>query len=66
MGRLLIVFVGKMEMEIVKWIQMCIDEKKEMLDILDFYLVFEDIEIEEEVIVVLKVVMVCVSISFEK
>lgn len=65
-GRLPIVFVGKMEMEIVKWIQMCIDEKKEMSDILDPYLVPEDTEIEEEVIAVLKVAMACVSISPEK
>lgn len=65
-GRLPIVFVGKTEMEIVKWIQMCIDEKKEMSDILDPYLVPEDTEIEEEVIAVLKVAMACVSISPEK
>ncbi|KFK44531.1 hypothetical protein AALP_AA1G268700 [Arabis alpina] len=65
-GRLPIVFVGKSEMEIVKWIQMCIDEKKEMSDILDPYLVPEDTEIEEEVIAVLKIAMACVSIIPEK
>ncbi|CAH8307981.1 unnamed protein product [Eruca vesicaria subsp. sativa] len=65
-GRLPIVFVGKTEMEIVKWIQMCIDEKKEMSDILDPYLVPEDAEIEEEVIAVLKIAMACVSVSPEK
>ncbi|XP_010477947.1 PREDICTED: receptor protein kinase-like protein ZAR1 [Camelina sativa] len=65
-GRLPIVFVGKSEMEIVKWIQMCIDEKKEMSDILDPYLVPDDTEIEEEVIAVLKIAMACVSTSPEK
>ncbi|KAL1188221.1 Receptor protein kinase-like protein ZAR1 [Cardamine amara subsp. amara] len=65
-GRLPIVFVGKSEMEIVKWIQMCIDDKKEMSDILDPYLVPEDTEIEEEVIAVLKIAMACISISPEK
>lgn len=65
-GRLPIVFVGKTEMEIVKWIQMCIDEKKEMSDILDPYLVPDDAEIEEEVIAVLKIAMACVSVSPEK
>ncbi|CAA7036396.1 unnamed protein product [Microthlaspi erraticum] len=65
-GRLPIVFVGKSEMEIVKWIQMCIDEKKEMSDVLDPYLVPDDAEIEEEVIAVLKIAMACVNSSPEK
>ncbi|CAN8291385.1 unnamed protein product [Cochlearia groenlandica] len=65
-GRLPIVFVGKSEMEIVKWIQMSIDEKKEMSDILDPYLVPDGVEIEEEVIAVLKIAMACVSSSPEK
>lgn len=65
-GRLPIVFVGKSEMEIVEWIQMCIDEKKEMSDVLDPYLVPDDAEIEEEVIAVLKIAMACVNSSPEK
>lgn len=64
-GRLPIVQVGNSEMDIVQWIQFCIEEKKPLSDVLDPYLA-EDADKEEEIIAVLKIAMACVSSSPEK
>ncbi|CAI8605024.1 unnamed protein product [Vicia faba] len=64
-GRLPIVQVGNTEMNLVQWIQFCIEEKKPLSDVLDPYLA-EDSDKEEEIIEVLKIAMACVNSSTEK
>ncbi|KAK7280426.1 hypothetical protein RJT34_25490 [Clitoria ternatea] len=64
-GRLPIVQVGNSEMDLVQWIQFCIEEKKPLSDVLDQYLI-EDADKEEEMIAVLKIAMACVHSSPEK
>lgn len=64
-GRLPIVQVGNSEMDLVQWIQFCIEEKKPLSDVLDPYLA-EDADKEEEMIGVLKIAMACVNSSTEK
>ncbi|KAF7808841.1 receptor protein kinase-like protein ZAR1 [Senna tora] len=64
-GRLAIVQVGNTEMDLVQWIQFCIEEKKPLSDVLDPYLP-EDADKEEEIIAVLKIAMACVHSSPEK
>ncbi|TKY69316.1 inactive leucine-rich repeat receptor protein kinase [Spatholobus suberectus] len=64
-GRLPIVQVGNSEMDLVQWIQFCIDEKKPLSDVLDLYLA-EDADKEEEIIAVLKIAIACVHSSPEK
>ncbi|KAK7407504.1 hypothetical protein VNO78_09457 [Psophocarpus tetragonolobus] len=64
-GRLPIVQLGNSEMNLVQWIQLCIDEKKPLSDVLDLYLA-EDADKEEEVIAVLKIAIACVHSSPEK
>ncbi|KAF3969459.1 hypothetical protein ACB098_08G129600 [Castanea mollissima] len=61
-GRLPIVQVGTSEMDLVQWIQLCIEEKKPLSDVLDPYLA-EDVDKEEEIIAVLKIAMACVHSS---
>ena len=57
-GRLPIVQVGTSEMDLVQWIQLCIEEKKPLSDVLDPYLA-EDADQEEEIIAVLKIAIAC-------
>lgn len=64
-GRLPIVQVGSSEMDLVHWIQLCIDDKKPLLDVLDPHLM-QDVEMEEEIIAVLKIAMACVHSSPER
>ncbi|KAG4984519.1 hypothetical protein JHK82_029354 [Glycine max] len=64
-GRSSIVLVGNSEMDLVQWIQLCIEEKKPLLEVLDPYL-GEDADREEEIIGVLKIAMACVHSSPEK
>ncbi|KAH0991061.1 hypothetical protein GBA52_002544 [Prunus armeniaca] len=64
-GRLPIVQVGSSEMDLVHWIQVCIDEKKPLLDVLDPNLM-QDVDKEEEIIAVLKIAMACVHSSPER
>nr|KYP55455.1 putative LRR receptor-like serine/threonine-protein kinase At4g37250 family [Cajanus cajan] len=64
-GRLPIVQVGNSEMDLVQWIQLCIDEKKPLSDVLDLYLA-EDADKEEEIIAVLKIAIACVHSNTEK
>ncbi|XP_030956305.1 receptor protein kinase-like protein ZAR1 [Quercus lobata] len=61
-GRLPIVQVGTSEMDLVQWIQLCIEEKKPLSDVLDPYLA-EDADQEEEIIAVLKIAIACVHSS---
>ena len=64
-GRLPIIQVGNSEMDLVQWIQLCIEEKKPFADVLDPYLA-EDAGKEEEIIAVLKIAMACIHSSPEK
>lgn len=64
-GRLPIVQVGDSEMDLVHWIQLCIEEKKPLSDVLDPYLA-EDADKEEQIIAVLKIAMACVHSSPER
>ncbi|KAK4260782.1 hypothetical protein QN277_003854 [Acacia crassicarpa] len=65
-GRLPIVHVGNSEMDLVQWIQFCIEDKKPLSDVIDPYLPEEDVDKEEEIIAVLKIAMACVHSSPEK
>ncbi|XP_062110031.1 receptor protein kinase-like protein ZAR1 [Humulus lupulus] len=64
-GRLPIVQVGSSEMDLVHWIQLCIEEKKPLSDVLDPYLV-QDAEKDDEIIGVIKIAMACIQTSPEK
>ncbi|XP_022734863.1 receptor protein kinase-like protein ZAR1 [Durio zibethinus] len=57
--------IGTSEMDLVHWIQLCIEEKKPLLDVLDPYLA-PDVDKDEEVIAVLKITMACVHSSPER
>ncbi|KAK4842725.1 hypothetical protein QYF36_026685 [Acer negundo] len=64
-GRNPVVHVGSSEMDLVHWIQLCIEEKKPLADVLDPYLA-PDADKEEEIIAVLKIAMACVHSSPER
>ncbi|XWS34992.1 hypothetical protein CRYUN_Cryun21dG0085900 [Craigia yunnanensis] len=64
-GRSPVVHVGTSEMDLVHWIQLCIEEKKPLSDVLDPYLA-PDADKEEEIIAVLKITMACVHSSAER
>lgn len=64
-GRSALVQVGTSEMELVQWIQHCIDEKKPLIDVLDPSLA-QEADKEDEIIAVLKIAMACVHSSPEK
>ncbi|KAG2709422.1 hypothetical protein I3760_05G238700 [Carya illinoinensis] len=64
-GRLPIVQLGTSDMDIVQWIQLCIEEKKPLSDVLDPYLA-PDADKEEQIIAVLKIAMACVHSSPER
>ncbi|XP_044488035.1 receptor protein kinase-like protein ZAR1 [Mangifera indica] len=64
-GRTPVVHVGSSEMDLVHWIQLCIEEQKPLADVLDPYLA-PDAEREEEIIAVLKIAMACVHSSPER
>ncbi|KAL2896933.1 Receptor protein kinase-like protein ZAR1 [Bienertia sinuspersici] len=64
-GRSALLQVGPTETDLVQWIQICIDEKKPLLDVLDPSLA-EESDKEDEIIAVLKIAMSCVHSSPEK
>ncbi|XP_050223922.1 receptor protein kinase-like protein ZAR1 [Mercurialis annua] len=64
-GKSPVVHVDTSEMDLVQWIQACIEEQKPLSDVLDPYLA-PDIDKEEEIITVLKITMACVHSSPER
>lgn len=64
-GRSPLVQVGATEMDLVQWIQHCIEAKKPLVDVLDPYLA-QEADKEDEIIAVLKVAMACVHNNPEK
>ncbi|XP_022945835.1 receptor protein kinase-like protein ZAR1 [Cucurbita moschata] len=64
-GRLPIVQVGALEMDLVQWIQLCIEEKKPLSDVIDPSLTPDD-DTDEEIITVLKISLACVQNSPER
>ncbi|PIA33418.1 hypothetical protein AQUCO_04100090v1 [Aquilegia coerulea] len=64
-GRSPMVQVGSAEMDLVRWVQLCIEDKKPFADVLDPFLAREP-DKEEEIIAVLKIALACVQISPER
>ncbi|KAJ0865921.1 putative protein kinase RLK-Pelle-LRR-III family [Helianthus annuus] len=64
-GKPPVVQVGPEEMDLVHWIQLCIEEKKPLSDVLDPGLA-QDADKEEEIIAVLKIAMGCTQSNPEK
>ena len=52
-------------MDLVHWIQLCIEEKNSLSDVLDPYLV-QDAEKDDEIIGVIKIAMACIQTSPKK
>ncbi|KAL6010821.1 Zygote arrest protein 1 [Asimina triloba] len=64
-GRSPMVLLGTSEMDLVGWIQVCIEEKKPLADILDPFLA-RDADREDEMISVLKIALACVQTNAER
>ncbi|KAG2261714.1 hypothetical protein Bca52824_068793 [Brassica carinata] len=64
-GRSPVLEVGTSEIDLVRWIQVCIEEKKPLCDVLDPCLAPEA-DKEDEIVAVLKVAISCVNSSPEK
>ncbi|XP_052188012.1 receptor protein kinase-like protein ZAR1 [Diospyros lotus] len=65
-GRMPVVQVDTSEIDLVHWIQLCIEEKKPLSDVLDPYLAEEVDKEQEMIITVLKIAMACVQNSPER
>lgn len=59
------VLLETMQMDLVQWVQFCIEEKKPSADVLDPFLA-RDLEREDEMIAVLKVALACVQANPER
>ncbi|XP_047341529.1 receptor protein kinase-like protein ZAR1 [Impatiens glandulifera] len=64
-GKSGIIQVGKKEMNLVNWFELCIEEKRPISDVLDPYLAHDD-DKEEEIVEVLKIAMACIQSSPER
>ncbi|KAF9593640.1 hypothetical protein IFM89_024457 [Coptis chinensis] len=64
-GRSSLVQVGTTEMDLVRWVQLCIEDKKPLVDILDPFLARES-DKEEEIIAVLKIALACAQTNPER
>lgn len=64
-GRSPMILLGTAEMDLVRWMQYCIEEKKPFSDVLDPFLAREP-EREEEMVAVLKIALACVQTNSER
>ncbi|KAK4484203.1 hypothetical protein RD792_011425 [Penstemon davidsonii] len=64
-GKSPLIQVGNVEMDLVRWMQLCIEDKKPLSDVLDLNLV-QDSDKEEEIISVLKIAMACTQSTPER
>ncbi|XP_062107431.1 receptor protein kinase-like protein ZAR1 [Humulus lupulus] len=64
-GKLPLMQVGSMEMDIVQWFHLSIEERKPFVDVLDPFLA-HDLDMQEEIVAVLKVALSCVHQSPER
>ncbi|KAL6884536.1 hypothetical protein ACP4OV_010472 [Aristida adscensionis] len=64
-GRSPSVLLETMQMDLVQWVQFCIEEKKPSADVLDPFLA-RDSEREDEMIAVLKIALACVHANPER
>ncbi|CAA7022599.1 unnamed protein product [Microthlaspi erraticum] len=64
-GRCPVVEVGTSETDLVRWVQLCIEEKKPLCDVLDPCLAPEA-DKEDEIVAVLKIAITCVNSNPEK
>lgn len=64
-GRSPLVQVGPLEMDLVQWIEHCIEDKKPLEDVLDPAIV-QEAEEEDEIVAVLKIAMACVNINSDR
>ena len=64
-GRSPIVLLETMQMDLVQWVQFCIEEKKPSSNVLDAVLARESGR-EDEMIAVLKVALCCVQANYER
>ncbi|RZS03977.1 hypothetical protein BHM03_00034239, partial [Ensete ventricosum] len=60
-----LVLLETVEMDLVSWFQLCIEEKKPLSDVLDPFLA-QELDTEDEIIAVLKIALVCVQANPEK
>ena len=60
-GRFPVVLMETSEMDLVRWVQFCIEEKKPLSDVLDPFLSHELDTKEDEIIAVLKIALACVQ-----
>lgn len=64
-GRLPMILLGTSEMDLVRWVQFCIEDKKPLSEVLDPFLA-EESEREEEMVAVLKIALACVQTNAER
>lgn len=64
-GRLPVMEIGTSEIDLVRWVQVCIEEKKPLCDVLDPCLAPEA-DKEDEIVAVLKIAITCVNSSPER
>ncbi|XP_016649186.1 PREDICTED: probable inactive leucine-rich repeat receptor-like protein kinase At1g66830 [Prunus mume] len=50
--------IGSLEMDLIQWFQLSIDERKPLVDLLDPFLA-PDVDMEEEIVAVLKMALAC-------
>ncbi|KAM7277606.1 hypothetical protein ACFE04_004740 [Oxalis oulophora] len=65
-GKLPLIQVGSSEIELVRWIQLCIEVGKPLFDVLDPFLAREFLDKEEEIVAVLHIALACVHKTPEK
>lgn len=63
-GKSPLVLLETTEMDLVHWVQFCIEEKRSLLDVLDPFLT-QEIDREDEIVSVLKIALACVQANPE-